>query len=75
MPGCFVDGFEVGMLRWFSEAADLESYKIGIDSRVERSGSRWSTAIYMYIDIYLSLYINISIYLYLSISIYLYIYI
>lgn len=40
VPGCFVDGFEVGMLRWFAESADPESYNISIGTDHRRTGSR-----------------------------------
>jgi len=40
VPGCFVDGFEVGMLRWFAEASDPESYNISVDAITQHSGRR-----------------------------------
>jgi hypothetical protein len=40
VPGCFVDGFEVGMLRWFTESPNPESYSISIGTDQRRSGDR-----------------------------------
>mmetsp|Transcript_17869 Transcript_17869/g.51762 ORF Transcript_17869/g.51762 Transcript_17869/m.51762 type:complete len:575 (-) Transcript_17869:258-1982(-) len=38
VPGCFVDGFEVGELRWYAEGSDPEAYNVSVDTASPHSG-------------------------------------